>query len=78
MTGAFMPLTWSIAIHPSIMVLRFSTESCPVCFKLKDSLNSEYIALTFVLGTCTNSTSNVTLIAGSDRSIQFQNLVIFG
>ena len=56
---------------------RFATQSCPICFKLKNSLNAEYKSLQFLLETCTK-TSNATLNSESDRSIQFQNLVIFG
>ncbi|KAL5475180.1 hypothetical protein EMCRGX_G027247 [Ephydatia muelleri] len=57
-------------------VIRFATQSCPICFKLKNSLNAEYKSLQFLLETCTK-TSNATLNSESDRSIQFQNLVIF-
>ena len=57
-------------------IVRFATESCPICLNLKDSLNAEYKSLQFLLETCAKS-SNATLNAESDRSIQFQNLVIF-
>ena len=56
---------------------RFTTHNCPVCEDLMATLENERNALVWLLQTCTNK-SNQTLGDEINRSLEFENLYIFG
>ena len=55
---------------------RFAKEDCPVCSQLKNALEKEYNDLEDLYHVCIDN--KTALNAETDRSIQFENLVIFG
>lgn len=60
------------------MSFRFATVSCPTCIKQVEYLRSEYIALQSLLERCAPDFNMSLPSDEANRSVQFQNLVIFG